>query len=99
MRKETEFVLDEIGRERYRQVDEEGWTDDHDNQHELGEMATAAGCYALSAAGNPQHPEPPIEWPWAWGWWKPTTARRNLVKAAALIVAEIERLDRDEKGQ
>lgn len=33
-------------------------------------------------------------WPWEGAWWKPTTARRDLVKAAALIVAEIERLDR-----
>lgn len=33
-------------------------------------------------------------WPWDGKWWKPTTARRDLVKAAALIVAEIERLDR-----
>lgn len=33
-------------------------------------------------------------WPWQGSWWKPTTARRDLVKAAALIVAEIERLDR-----
>jgi hypothetical protein len=33
-------------------------------------------------------------WPWDLKWWKPTTPRRDLVKAAALIVAEIERLDR-----
>lgn len=33
-------------------------------------------------------------WPWSWTWWKPTTPRRDLIKAAALIVAEIERLDR-----
>ncbi len=33
-------------------------------------------------------------WPWDGKWWKPTTPRRDLVKAAALIVAEIERLDR-----
>ncbi len=31
---------------------------------------------------------------WGWDWFKPTTPRRDLVKAAALIVAEIERLDR-----
>ena len=28
------------------------------------------------------------------GWWKPTDCRRDLVKAGALILAEIERLDR-----
>ncbi len=33
-------------------------------------------------------------WPWEGKWWKPTTPRRDLIKAAALIVAEIERLDR-----
>jgi hypothetical protein len=33
-------------------------------------------------------------WPWAREWWKPTTRRRDLIKAGALIVAEIERLDR-----
>lgn len=33
-------------------------------------------------------------WPWDAKWWKPSDPRRNLVKAAALIVAEIERLDR-----
>ncbi len=33
-------------------------------------------------------------WPWGLDWWKPTSPRRDLVKAGALIVAEIERLDR-----
>jgi hypothetical protein len=33
-------------------------------------------------------------WPWDRKWWKPTDRRRDLVKAAALILAEIERLDR-----
>jgi hypothetical protein len=33
-------------------------------------------------------------WPWGKAWWKPKDDRRNLVRAAALILAEIERLDR-----
>ena len=33
-------------------------------------------------------------WPWAAEWWKPKDCRRNLVRAGALILAEIERLDR-----
>lgn len=43
---------------------------------------------------------PALLWPWERHWWKPGDARdvsdrrRMLVKAAALIVAEIERLDR-----
>jgi hypothetical protein len=33
-------------------------------------------------------------WPWAREWWKPKSERSNLVRAAALLLAEIERLDR-----
>jgi hypothetical protein len=33
-------------------------------------------------------------WPWDRKWWKPKDRRYDLVRAAALIVAEIERLDR-----
>jgi hypothetical protein len=33
-------------------------------------------------------------WPWGVEWWKPKSPRRDLVRAAALILAEIERLDR-----
>lgn len=33
-------------------------------------------------------------WPWDVKWWKPRDRRSSLVKAAALLVAEIERLDR-----
>ena len=39
---------------------------------------------------------PPATWPFAAQWWKPVSRRRSLVKAAALILAEIERLDRAE---
>lgn len=46
--------------------------------------------YALSEAAY-------ISWPKSWhpSWKKPKDARRNLIRAAALIVAEIERLDRE----
>jgi hypothetical protein len=33
-------------------------------------------------------------WPWSREWWQPKDRRRDLVRAGALIVAEIERLDR-----
>lgn len=33
-------------------------------------------------------------WPWDRKWWKPKNPRRDLVRAGALILAEIERLDR-----
>ncbi len=35
-----------------------------------------------------------MAWPWELKWWKPKDRRRDLVRAGALIVAEIERLDR-----
>lgn len=81
--------------ERQRQVEVEGWTPEHDDQHEVGELATAAACYAGNAGGYVWAGGWPGEvWPWAREWWKPSTPRRDLVKAAALIIAEIERLDR-----
>lgn len=83
--------------ERQRQISAEGWTPEHDDQHDKGEMAIAAACYALSSAGWLRTAIWEI-WPNAWGvnWFKPTytAPRRDLVKAGALILAEIERLDR-----
>ncbi|CAJ7882444.1 Uncharacterised protein [Burkholderia pseudomallei] len=81
-------VLDE----RHRQIDAEGWTPAHDDEHDKCEMALAAIVYTESAVGY--HPSCPDTWPWSPKWFKPTTPRRDLVKAAALVIAEIERLDR-----
>ena len=38
----------------------------------------------------------PLFWPWDGNRWKPSTPRNDLIKAAALLIAEIERLDRIE---
>lgn len=81
-------AIDDIAAERRRQIDVEGWTPEHDDAHGDGEMSNAAAYYALS---GDQHDS---IWPWDWKWCKRTTRRRDLVKAGALIVAEIERLDR-----
>ncbi len=78
--------------ERHRQVEAEGWTPEHDDEHDAGEMALAAACYA--AGDNDCRSEPPSIWPWDSAWWKPSDRRRMLVKAGALILAEIERRDR-----
>lgn len=93
-------VIGEIAAERRRQIDAEGWSAEHDDQHKTGELARAAACYALHV-GRLQHPRatwwpqhPPGAWPWDDTWWKPRDPRRDLIRAAALIVAEIERLDR-----
>lgn len=79
-----------------RQVAEEGWTEEHDDQHTDGSLAEAAVCYASkpSRRFHWSGELAPRIWPWDPEWWKPTTLRRDLVKAAALIIAEIRRLDR-----
>ena len=78
--------------ERQRQIEVEGWTPEGDAAYRDGELADAAACYARPRYRMGETCPP--EWPWAGKWWKPTDRRRNLVKAGALILAEIERLDR-----
>ncbi len=88
-------ALDEIAAERQRQIDAEGWDHGHDDTHEYGELAMAAAAYALQCGfGRFSTDAPPNFWPWDRRWWKVKDPRRNLIRAAALIVAEIERLDR-----
>lgn len=79
--------------ERQRQISAEGWTPEHDDNNTAEQLALAAVCYALPQ-GDYTIPEPPEFWPWDVAWWKPGDRRRELVKAGALILAEIERLDR-----
>lgn len=88
-----------IAAERQRQLEDEGWLEEHDDTHDSGELALAAASYALP----PDYPgrDPiygsPDSWPWLEFWWKPSPNDRirELVKAGALIVAEIDRLQRD----
>lgn len=95
--------------ERLRQRSVECWTPEHDDEHTRGEMAIAAACYAKNAAGIDDltvHPgedgEPskllPRHWPWG-SWWKPKNPRRDLERAGALILAELERLERSRQAQ
>ncbi|GEP00511.1 hypothetical protein [Methylobacterium haplocladii] len=79
--------------ERRRQVEAEGWKPEHDDQHGAGELALAASCYA-SRAHDKRKDDRPLLWPWSRPEWKPGDPRRMLIKAGALILAEIERWDR-----
>lgn len=97
-------VLEEISLERQQQVAREGFSAGHDDGHNRGQLALAAACYAspervfvehrLSGRGYEPYTVYRDAWPWADSWWKPKNRRRDLIRAAALIVAEIERLDR-----
>lgn len=86
--------------ERIRQKSVEGWTPDHDAQHTAGQLARAAAAYAINkmpvvnkdwwvAASNDL-------WPSLWdeGWDKREkhSRERSLEIAAALCMAELDRL-------
>lgn len=83
---DTDRVIADIASERRRQVGGLGWTSENDDKYVSGELACAAASYTLNDARY---------WPWGYPF-RPAGIRRNLVKAGALIVAEIERLDRAE---
>lgn len=81
--------------ERLRQIEVEGWTPEHDDQHSDGEMALAAACYILANVDG-KGAGMPSRWPWDAEWWKPKDQLSNLIRAGALIAAEIDRLQRAE---
>lgn len=91
-----EYIVMEVARERERQITAEGWTLAHDDAHTDGEMARAAASYAMTGSGrwSVNLMLVPSTWPWSPKWFKPKDRRSDLVRAAALLVAEIERLDR-----
>lgn len=88
-----------ITAERQRQVGVEGWTAEHDAQHG-DDLVMAAVAYATPDSWRDYRPRGygtttplPAVWPWGPGDWKPTPGDRvrELVKAGALIAAEIDR--------
>jgi len=85
-------AVDDILTERQRQVTVEGFDQSHDDGYCLGELARAATFYAGISERRPNNFA--NIWPWSAHCCKPTNKRQNLVKAGALIIAEIERLDR-----
>jgi hypothetical protein len=115
--------VDLIAAERRRQIEQEGWTPEHDNEHDDASLALAAICYAapqriyvidlLATGFRVRDP-----WPRSWAEYhdKRFTCQESqklpsnvppdpetythqerisfLVKAGALIAAEIDRLER-----
>jgi hypothetical protein len=93
-----------ISAERKRQIESEGWAPEHDDKHIYGELATAGASYAMLAGRQecfrvyciPHGVE--STWPFDQSWWKPSADPiRNLVKAGAMIAAEIDRLKRQQE--
>lgn len=119
MKSGVELIMDE----RKRQIEEEGWTAEHDDRHGDGKLSLAACCYAM--------PVPLFEkvetsskflfqdpWPWDMSYDKRHRCKASdrgvrakpyeytpgermdlLVKAGALIAAEIDRINRLREGQ
>lgn len=85
-----------IAAERERQIAEEGWTAEHDDGWVFGQLAQAAWCYLSSSTKTAV----PSKWPFMPHWWKPELSRKKeLIKAGALIAAEIDRLNRLEESK
>ncbi len=98
----SQAALD-VTAERRRQIEAEGWGNVHDDGHTNFELSKAAVAYAQRAAMvhdvrilEEERNHVPSIWPWTRAWWKPKDRRSDLVRAAALLIAEIERLDRAE---
>ena len=95
-----------IAKERQRQIEEEGFTPEHDDNNALGQLGAAAVCYAYQATSHGNYRDAyrnsrtPLAWPCDKKWWKPSQGDtpadriRDLTKAGALIAAEIDRLQR-----
>lgn len=85
-----------IAAERRRQITEEGWTAASDDEFTSGELVLAAAAYALAAIDDLTDEVSPSLvrrlWPWSADWWKPKGPVQNLVRAAALLAAEIDRV-------
>lgn len=95
MTERTMTGVEMIEAERERQISSEGWTFEHDDDHAEGELALAAQCYVMESV---QPGEGYALWPWESRWWKPSNDPiRNLVKAGALIAAEIDRVQRRDR--
>lgn len=99
------LALASVVGERERQRHGEHMSAAHDDAHYPGDLAKASAAYALEAARKlgviedgvyepRERGAEPHFWPWESVWWKPKDPRRDLVRAAALLLAEIERIDR-----
>ena len=88
-------IAGELIKERIRQVDEEGFTSQDDDGRQDGSLSLGAAAYCVIGTVKNQM----ARLLWSSGlfdpkMFKPAGRRRNLVKAGAMILAEIESIDR-----
>lgn len=98
----TAKVMEDVAKERRHQIEDKGHTPERDDEYGNDELAMAGAWFALPSEvrvqlshGNEQAGLWPI------GWRPPTfkERRQNLVIAAALLIAEIERIDRVDQAE
>ena len=102
-------ITEELERQRAK-----GYSEDHDDGHDLGELTEAALCYGCVAGAEARgssaeewpahmfdgHCDSILQWPWDEESWKPSDDPIiNLAKAGALIAAEIDRLERKKEWE
>lgn len=105
------LAIKDVINERQRQVNQEFYSIENDDEYKENELVRAAACYTNNVVSRGwtysesdletyQSEEAPDFWPWDLDFWKPKSPRKDLVRAAALLIAEIERIDRaqEQKG-
>lgn len=83
-----------ISRERKRQILNERRGPRDDMQYKDEELLRAAICYAMSSLDDDRGASVDLAefWPFGHKWWKPRSREENLVRAGALIAAELDRM-------
>lgn len=104
--KQTKAVQDVLA-ERVRQKEVKGYSETNDDTYLNNQLLCAAKSYLdhviardwVYQKDNPDayiNEEVPDYFPFNDIFWKPKTPRQDLIRVVALIIAEIERLDRNE---
>ncbi|MGR6845184.1 hypothetical protein [Acinetobacter baumannii] len=103
-------AVKDVLNERERQIQIKGWTNEHDDVYSKNGLSRAA----VSDPSNVIHrgwtflakpfwlyqsEDAPEYWPLDDCYWKPKSPRQDLVRAAALLTAEIDRRDREVKAE
>ena len=77
-----------ITQERQRQIDE-GYTIKGDQKYQRDQLSLVAISYILAID---EKGSMPLIWPWNGNTWKPKSREENLIRAGALIAAELDRI-------
>lgn len=85
-----------IAKERDRQI-AKGYGTEHDDEHDVQDLADAAGCYAIGSDRVMWNGD--YMWPALWVFKDSDNKERMLIKSAALLVAALEVVYREQERQ